>query len=216
MEKELIVERTANYVKEILGKEHTGHDWYHSERVWKLGKKIAAAEKAAVYVVELGALLHDIGDWKFHRGDEEVGPRMAGEWLVKNLVEYGIIKSVVDVVRGISYKGANAENKIKSLEGMCVQDADRLEAVGAIGIARCFAFGGSKGNVIYDPEVKPNVEMTVEQYKKANGTSINHFHEKLLLLKDKMNTKTGKILAQERHEFMEEFLERFLDEWNVK
>ena len=216
MERQEVVEKTAMYMKEHLSKDSSGHDWGHTYRVWELGKKIAAKEKADLFVVELACLLHDIADYKLHGGDEEIGPRLAREWLEKLSVETSVIKHVTNIISTSSFKGANAKNQIATIEGQCVQDADRLDAIGAIGIARCFAFGGAKGNVIYDPSIPVRIDMSEEEYKKADHTQINHFYEKLLLLKDRMNTKTGKKLAEERHKVMEKYIEQFLKEWNLK
>jgi uncharacterized protein len=165
-------------------------------------------------VVELAALVHDIADWKFHGGDDAIGPRQAEQLLRQEGASEEVIDQVVDIVATISFKGAGVRTEMKTLEGKCVQDADRLDALGAIGIARCFAYGGHAGRSMYDPDVPPVLHDTAEAYKAAKGTSLNHFYEKLLLLKDRMNTATGYALAQELHRFMEEFVERFLEEWN--
>ena len=163
-------------------------------------------------VIELGALLHDISDWKFS-GDVHSGSRVAEEWLSGLGVDKSIIAQVKHIVDNISYKGEAEENTMKTLEGRIVQDADRLDAIGAIGIARAFAYGGKIGREIYNPDTKPIKDMTFEMYKRSNGTTINHFYEKLLLLKDRMNTKTGRMIAEHRHMFMEKFLEEFYAEW---
>lgn len=216
-----VIERTADYMKEKLSNESSGHDWWHTYRVWKMGKKIATSEGANLYVVELACLLHDIADYKFHGGDEKIGPRLAKQWLQElsvirgNFIKSPVINHVTDIISTNSFKGANAENKIFTLEGQCVQDADRLDAIGAIGIARCFAFGGNKGNTIYDPSIPVKMDISQEEYKRADHTQINHFYEKLLLLKDRMNTKTAKRMAEEKHQFIEKFLEQFYKEWNV-
>lgn len=207
-----VINRTENHMKERLANDSSGHDWWHTYRVWNLGKEIATCEGANLYVVELACLLHDIADFKLHGGDEEIGPRLAGRWLYHLSVESPIVEHVKEIVATSSFKGANAKNKITTLEGKCVQDADRLDAIGAVGIARCFAFGGKKGNIMYDPSIPPNMNMSEEEYKLANHTQINHFYEKLLLLKDRMNTYTAKKLAEEKHQFMEKFLEQFLKE----
>ena len=213
---ENIIQKTADFMKERLAKESSGHDWWHTYRVWQLGKKIAVAEKANLIIVELACLLHDIADYKLHGGDEEIGPRLAGEWLKKNNVENSIINQAIEIISKSSFKGIKAQNKISTIEGKCVQDADRLDAMGAIGIARCFAFGGAKGNTIYDPAIPLKIDMSEEEYKRADHTQINHFYEKLLLLKDLMNTKTGRKLAENRHKFMKKYLEQFLKEWNLE
>jgi uncharacterized protein len=213
MDKQEIIQKTAEMVKEKFQNEGSGHDWWHIYRVWQLAKSIAKKESADSFVVELGALLHDIADYKFHDGDEEIGGKVTKEWLENLGVDSINIENVVHIVNNVSFKGGNTENKMKSIEGFIVQDADRLDAIGAMGIARCFAYGGYKGNEIYNPEIKPNLKMTKEEYKTQKGTQINHFYEKLLLLKDRMNTETGRKFAQERHEYMENFLEEFFAEW---
>ena len=181
--------------------------------VWKLAQQIGEAEGADAQVTSLGALLHDIADWKFHGGDDAVGPREAERLLVSEGAPRSVIEPVVEIVATISFKGAGVKNAMRSLEGKCVQDADRLDALGAIGIARCFAYGGHAGRLIHDPGVAPVMHATAEAYKAARGTSLNHFHEKLLLLKDRMNTPSGRALAEERHRFMEDFVGQFLREW---
>jgi uncharacterized protein len=208
-----LVDRTAEYVKAKLSADGTGHDWWHVYRVWKMAKRIGEAEGADLLVVELAALLHDIADWKAHGGDSTVGPRMAREWLGSLDVDPTVIEHVCQIIADISFKGAGVEQPVVSLEGKVVQDADRLDALGAIGIGRAFAYGGAKGRLIYDPDVKPREHCTAESYLKDGGTTINHFYEKLLLLKDRMNTATGRTIAEKRHQYMEEFLRRFLDEW---
>lgn len=210
-----IVRQTAEHVRVVLATEATGHDWWHIHRVWKLAQRIAQAEgQIDPFVVELAALLHDIADWKFCGGDESVGPRVAREWLEGLHVEAAVIEHVCAIIKNISFKGAGVASCMATREGMIVQDADRLDAMGAIGIARCFAYGGYKQRVLYDPEVKPVLHTTAQAYKTNNSNSINHFYEKLLLLKERMNTATGRALAQHRHEVMEQFLEQFLNEWN--
>lgn len=208
-----LVARVAEHVKAKFLSESSGHDWHHIRRVWKLARQIAAAEGANMEVAELGALLHDIADWKFHDGDESVGPREAERLLVQEGAPRSIIEAVVAIVAAVSFKGAGVRNEMRSLEGQCVQDADRLDAIGAIGIARCFAYGGHDGRLIHDPEVAPVAHQTAAAYKAARGSSINHFHEKLLLLKDRMNTASGRALAEERHRYMEDFVSQFLREW---
>ena len=195
--------------------ESSGHDWWHVYRVWQTSLYIATHEKVDSDVVQLAALLHDIGDWKFHAGDESVGPRLAREWLQSLGVEESIIAHVCTIIANLSFKGADVKAASLSPEGQVVQDADRLDAIGAIGIARAFAYGGSKGREMHDPEVQPVMHATFEQYKAARGTTINHFHEKLVLLKDRMNTPTARTLAEHRHAFMLEFLREFNAEWNI-
>ncbi len=213
MAKKVILE-TANYMKKKLAKDSSGHDWWHTYRVWNFGKKIGTVEGANLYIVELACLLHDIADYKLHSGNEELGPHLAGEWLQKYSIDTKIIRHIQEIILLASFKGANSKNKIGTLEGQCVQDADRLDAIGAIGIARCFAFGGRKGNIIYDPSIHVKIDMSEEEYKKADHTQINHFYEKLLLLKDRMNTITGKKMAEKKHKFIEQFLDQFHKEWN--
>lgn len=208
-----LINRTADYVKAKLSGEGSGHDWWHVYRVWKSAQRIGQAEEGDLLVVELAALLHDIADWKAHDGDCMIGPKIAREWLVSLGLGESLIDHVCRIVADISFKGAGVEQPALSLEGKVVQDADRLDAIGAIGIARTFAYGGSKGRLIYDPEVKPTEHHTAELYLKTNGTTINHFYEKLLLLKDRMNTATGRAIAEKKHRFMEDFLQRFYAEW---
>jgi len=217
MNKKFIIKQTANFVRKRLEKESTGHDWWHSYRVWKLSLKIAEKEKNVdLFVIQLAALLHDVADWKFHKGNILAGPELAKRWLKKLKVKEGIISHVYHIVKEISFKGAKVKSKIKTKEGMIVQDADRLDALGAIGIARCFATGARLKSEIYNPKIKPRLHKTFEEYKKAKSTSINHFYEKLLLLKDLMHTKTAKKIARKRHKFMEEFLKEFFKEWEEK
>jgi uncharacterized protein len=213
MNKELIIEKTVAHVKSVLSDAEGGHDWWHIYRVWKTAKHIAATEPVDDFVVELGVLLHDIADSKFHNGDETIGPRVAREWLQSLQVEEPVIEHVVNIITHISFKGGNHAQAFKSKELDVVQDADRLDAIGAIGIARAFSYGGFKNRAIHDPAIKPNFTMSKEEYKNSKAPTINHFYEKLLLLKDRMNTATGKKLAEERHAFMELYLDRFYKEW---
>ena len=216
MNKKQVIENTKKFVMKEMKGEGSGHDWWHVYRVWKNAIHIGRKEKADMFVVELGALLHDIADFKFHNGDDTVGARVSREWLKKQKVVEETIKHICDIVSGVSFKGAKVKSKINTKEGMVVQDADRLDALGAMGIARTFAYGGSKGREIYNPEIKAVQHKTFKAYKNANSTSINHFYEKLLLLKDLMNTKTGKRMAGERHQFLKQYLGRFLKEWEGK
>lgn len=216
MDKESIIKQTEEYVRKALEGEGTGHDWWHVYRVWKNAIHLCRGEDADLFVVQLGALLHDIADWKFNGGDDSVGPRLAREWLEKLQVEEVVIAHVCEIIREVSFKGAGVKDRMQTIEGMVVQDADRLDAIGAIGIARTFAYGGYKGREIYSPDIKPERHETFEQYKTKTGPSINHFYEKLLLLKDLMNTKTAKDIAEQRHHFMEQYLERFYKEWEGK
>ncbi len=216
MTKKEIIRKTATYVKGVLGREGTGHDWWHIERVVRNAKKIAKKEGGDLFVIELAALLHDIADWKFHGGDTSVGPMKAREWLEKLKAEENIVSHVTDIVRDISFRGGTNRAKMKTLEGKIVQDADRLDAMGAIGVARVFATGARLGRQIYDPRVKPKEYKSFNKFRKdfTRNTSINHFYEKLLFLKGRMNTKTGRRVAEERHKFMEQFLKQFYKEWN--
>ncbi|MEN8732428.1 MAG: HD domain-containing protein [Bacteroidia bacterium] len=209
----MIIQKTITYVKQELANAEGGHDWWHIERVWKTAKQIAKSERVDVLIVELGALLHDIADSKFNGGDETIGPRKAREFLATQDVSSEVIDHVILIIENISFKGGKEAQKFKSPELDVVQDADRLDALGAIGIARTFNFGGFKNREIYNPTIPPNLHMTKEEYKKSTAPSINHFYEKLLLLKDLMNTATGKAMAQQRHDYMEGFLEQFYKEW---
>ena len=213
MDEKLIIAKTEEFVREKLEGESTGHDWWHIYRVWKNSLYIAKKEDAHLFTVELASLLHDIGDYKFHQGDETAGPKIARSFLEKFEVSENIIFHVCSIIKNMSFKGAEVKNEIKTIEGMIVQDADRLDAMGAVGIARTFAYGGYKGQEIYNPSIVPKRHKSFEDYKKNRTTTINHFYEKLLLLKDLMNTKTARDLAEERHFFMEEFLDRFYLEW---
>ena len=212
----LIISNTVDFVKSTLKNAEGGHDWFHIERVYKNAKLIAKGEKADDLIVTLGALLHDIADSKFHNGDETVGPKVATEFLRNQDVSEEIIAHVVKIIENISFKGGKEAQKFKSPELDIVQDADRLDALGAIGIARAFNYGGFKGRALYDPEIEADLNMTKEQYKSSTAPTINHFYEKLLLLKDRMNTTTGKKIATERHQYMLGFLEQFYAEWNGK
>jgi len=213
MNKEEVIKRTADYIKSRLDGEGSGHDWWHIYRVWKTAVNIGEKECADLFVVQLTALLHDIADWKFHSGDDSIGPKLAREWLEKLDVDENIISHVCEIIKEVSFKGAGVKSRIKTKEGMIVQDADRLDAIGAIGIARAFAYGGHKGREIYNPNIKPEKHETFEQYRNNKGTTVNHFYEKLLLLKDLMNTETARKIAEERHNFMKEYLSRFFKEW---
>jgi uncharacterized protein len=211
-----LIAKTILFVKEKLNDAEGGHDWFHIERVYKNAVLISKNEVCDTTIVQLGALLHDIADSKFHNGDETIGPRVAREFLESEQVDEEIITHVVNIIENISFKGGNFEKKFTSIELSIVQDADRLDAIGAIGIARTFNYGGFKNRTLYDPEIAPNSSMTKEEYKKNDSPTINHFYEKLLLLKDKMNTATGKQIAQERHRYMEGFLAQFYAEWEGK
>ena len=210
------IEKTINFVKQKLEGAEAGHDWFHIERVWKLSKIIAKNEKANTEIVELAALLHDIADPKFHDGDETLAIKISLEFLKSIDVEENIINQVLYIIENISFKNRGQAPEILSIELQIVQDADRLDAIGAIGIARTFNFGGFKNNLMYHPDIQPQLNMSKEEYKKSNGTTINHFYEKLLLLKDLMNTETAKKIASERHDFMLKFLDEFYKEWKVE
>lgn len=208
-----IINKTISFVKEKLNNAEGGHDWFHIERVYKNALLIAKDEDCDLTIVKLGALLHDIADSKFHDGNESVGPEIARTFLESENIEEKIIDQVTNIIENISFKGGNFEKKFSSIELDIVQDADRLDAIGAIGIARAFNYGGFKNRPLYDPKTAPNTKMTIDEYKNSQAPTINHFYEKLLLLKDKMNTPTGKKIAQERHLYMEGFLAQFYAEW---
>ena len=205
---------TANMVRVRMEGDATGHDWWHVERVRRMALYIAQMEGANSTICELAALLHDLGDWKFQAGDETAGPRMAREWLESLATPAPMIEQVCNIIGGISYKGAGVSTDMPTLEGQCVQDADRLDAIGAVGIARAFAFGGAFGRAMYNPEIPPQQHTDFAAYKSKSGPTLNHFYEKLLLLKDRMQTATGRLLARERHTFMKTYLQQFLQEWN--
>jgi uncharacterized protein len=211
-----LIETTIQFVKATLAQAEGGHDWFHIERVYKNAVLIAASENCDLEIVQLGALLHDIADSKFHNGDESIGPRTARAFLESEKVEHPIIDHVIAIIENISFKGGRVERQFSSIELDIVQDADRLDAIGAIGIARTFNYGGFKNRALYNPEIAPNLTMTKDEYKNNEAPTINHFYEKLLLLKDKMNTTTGKQIAQDRHRYMEDFLEQFYAEWEGK
>lgn len=211
-----LIDKTILFVKTTLAQAEGGHDWFHIERVYKNALLIAESEKCDVEIVQLGALLHDIADSKFHNGDESIGPKTARAFLESEKVEPAIINHVIAIIENISFKGGKVERQFSSIELDIVQDADRLDAIGAIGIARTFNYGGFKNRALYNPEIAPNLTMTKDEYKNNEAPTINHFYEKLLLLKDKMNTQTGKQIAQDRHRYMEDFLEQFYAEWEGK
>ena len=208
-----IIDLTVDFVKKTLQNAEGGHDWWHIERVWKNAITIAQSENVELIVVTLAALLHDIADAKFHNGDEEIGPTRATQFLQSIHVEDDIIMHVEKIIRNISFKGGNFTTTFNSPELAVVQDADRLDSLGAIGIARAFNYGGFKNRELYNPAIAPDLEMTKESYKKSSAPTINHFYEKLLLLKNKMNTQTGKKMAEQRHLFMQAFLDQFYLEW---
>lgn len=216
MDEQKVITATAAHVQEKLSGEASGHDWWHVYRVWKMAKTIGEQEGVDMFVVELAALLHDIADYKMHGGDDTVGPRVAREWLESQGVPEETVAHVCRIIQEASFKGAQVESSIRTHEGMVVQDADRLDAIGAIGIARTFAYGGTKHREMYDPDRKPEMHDSFERYKNNDSPTINHFYEKLLLLKGLMNTKCARKIAEERHRFMEAFLERFFNEWEGK
>lgn len=210
-----LVSKAAEYVKGLFLGEGSGHDWWHIKRVHDLAVNIANQyPNVNVELVQLGALLHDVGDHKFHNGDHTMGPKLVTQWLKENEASEELINAVIAIVKEISYKGAGVETPMSSLEGEIVQDADRLDAIGAIGIARTFAYGGNKNREMYNPDIAAEMHEDFDTYKKTTGPTINHFHEKLLLLKDRMNTEVGKQMAQHRHQYMVDFLEEFHHEWD--
>lgn len=208
------IKKTIAFVRQQLQNAEGGHDWFHTLRVFNNANLIAEDENVDLFVVQLGALLHDIADSKFHNGDETIGPKIAREFLTSIDVTDDVIEHVVNIIENISFKGGNEAQKFTSLELQVVQDADRLDAIGAIGIARTFNYGGFKNRALYHPDIAPNLAMSKEEYKNSEAPTINHFYEKLLLLKDRMNTKTGKQIALQRHQFMELYLEQFFAEWH--
>lgn len=212
-----LVARVSRSVRRLMEGEGSGHDWWHVWRVWQTAERLARTErKADRVVVSLGALLHDVGDWKFHGGDEEAAPREAAKVLRQARAGGEIVDRVAQVCREISYKGAGVADRPTSLEARIVQDADRLDAIGAVGVARAFAYGGAKGRLLYEPGVKPVLHGSFAAYKKSKSHTINHFHEKLLLLKDRLHTREARRIARERHAFLGAFLKRFHAEWSGK
>ncbi|MGA1225962.1 MAG: HD domain-containing protein [Tamlana sp.] len=217
MTNEQLIETTKHFVKETLKNAEGGHDWFHTERVYKNALLISKNENVDVFVISLGALLHDIADSKFNDGDESIGPKIARNFLFKHNVDSVVIEHVINIIKNISFKNSlNEDSSFTSKELDVVQDADRLDAIGAIGIARCFNYGGFKNRQLYNPEVLPNLNMSKAEYKNSTAPTINHFHEKLLLLKERMNTTAGKQIALNRHVFMEQYLKQFYAEWDGK
>lgn len=215
MDKKLILEQTKNHIKELTSNDCTGHDWWHIYRVWKMACYIAKKENANIFIVELAALLHDIDDWKF-KNNALLGANRARQWLESICVEEKIITTTCQIIESIGFKGNGADKPVlNAIEAKIVQDADRLDAIGAIGIARTFAYGGHKGRPLHNPEISHTIHQNFEAYRKNQSTTFNHFYEKLLLLKDLMYTETAKCIAKERHQFMENFIKHFLDEWDV-
>lgn len=211
--KKEILKKTEDHVRQKLEGEGTGHDWWHIHRVRNTALRLAKNENADLFIVELAALLHDIADHKFHGGDETVGPKVAGDWLQSLHVENEIVSHVQEIIQCLSFKGAAVATPMKTIEGKIVQDADRLDAIGAIGIARAFAYGGYKKRALHDPDHPPTLHDSFDAYKNDAGPTINHFYEKLFLLKDRMNTESGRNMAYDRHQFMKEYVDRFLKEW---
>jgi len=210
-----ILQKTADYIKQEFSDDSSGHDWWHIYRVWKNAIIICEHENADSFIVQLAALLHDLDDWKFNDSSDET-PLRAKAWLDSLSIDPAITDTVCRIIMHISYKGAGVANKMDSLEGFIVQDADRLDAIGAIGIARAFAYGGYKNRPLYDPDSPPQMHATFEQYKHSKSATINHFYEKLLLLKDMMNTSTAKRIAEQRHAVMVQYLSQFMNEWEGK
>ena len=212
-----LINRTADFVREKFLHEGSGHDWEHIRRVWQVARALARdTPQANSLITELGALLHDVADWKFHDGDEEAGPRASRTWLESQQTEQSVIEAVELIIREISFKGLGVATPMSSVEGELVQDADRLDAIGAIGVARAFAYGGHKGRPLHDPAVPPVVHDSFESYKKNTGPTVNHFYEKLLHLRERLHTPAARKVAEERHAFMEQFLTQFLREWEGK
>ena len=213
MNQQSIIDAAERHIQEASKGDSSGHDWWHIYRVWRMAVRLAEAEKADLYVVQLAALLHDIADWKFHGGDLAAGPRAAEAWLKTQQADTATIEHVCQIIAQLSYKGAGVATHMPTLEGRVVQDADRLDAIGAMGIARAFAYGGHDGRLLYDPDDPPELHASAQAYRNSRGATINHFHEKLLLLKDRMQTSTGRQLAQQRHDYMEGYLTQFHAEW---
>jgi uncharacterized protein len=213
--KQEIIRKTTLYVKKTM-KGEGAHDWWHIYRVWKCAKFLSHKENVDSFLPELTALLHDIADWKFYGGDETKGPKLAGEWLRKQRISKNDINIIQEAIHDVSFMGAGVAKKPHTIVGEIVQDADRLDALGAIGIARTFSYGGHAGVLIFDPKIKPVLHKTKEAYKESNSPTINHFYEKLLLLKNQMNTKSAKKIALKRHTYMEKFLKEFYTEWKLK
>jgi uncharacterized protein len=209
-----MIDATAAFIRERLQHDSSGHDWWHIDRVRRTAVHLAQAEGADLAVCELAALLHDIADWKYHGGDDTAGPRAARDWLESQQAAPELVNQVCDIIARLSFRGAGVATDMPTREGRCVQDADRLDALGAIGIARAFAFGGHFGRALYDPDQPPEMHASFAAYKAKSGPTINHFYEKLLLLKDRMQTATGRRMAEERHQFLELFLAQFFREWN--
>ncbi|PHB18615.1 phosphohydrolase [Bacillus pseudomycoides] len=214
MKKQEKIQKTVAFVRDILEADASGHDWYHIERVHKLALSLSEKEGGDRFVIEMAALLHDVADEKLNES-EEAGMKKVSDWLEGLNVTEEETEHILHIIMNMSYKGGHG-GKVSTLEGKIVQDADRLDALGAIGIARTFAYGGAKGRLMYDPNIPPREEMTKEEYRKNDDPSLNHFYEKLLKLKDLMNTDAAKREAEIRHRYMEEFIEQFMKEWNAQ
>jgi uncharacterized protein len=208
-----IIDAIAEEMRQKFSSEGSGHDWFHIERVWTMAKRIGAEEKADLFVVELAALLHDIADWKFTGGDDTVGPAEARKVLERHGVDADVIEHVCAIIAGMSFKGAKVTDEMPTLEGKVVQDADRLDAIGAVGVARAFAYGGHKNRLLHDPSVPPVMHADKNAYVHSGSPTLNHFYEKLFLLKDRMKTTAGRKIAEERDAYMRGYVERFLAEW---
>lgn len=213
MTRDDIIQRTADYVKREFSGDSSGHDWHHIRRVWKTALAICEEENADPFIVQLAALLHDLDDWKFNEERDET-PHRAKSWMESCGVDTDAIGTVCAIIARISFKGAGVEERMDSLEGFIVQDADRLDAIGAVGIGRAFAYGGFRNRAIFDPDSPPKMHTRFEEYRNSNSATVNHFYEKLLLLKDRMHTRTAKRIAEKRHEVMVNFLDQFMEEWN--
>ncbi len=213
MSKEQIIQQTIGFVKNKLDGDSSGHDWWHISRVWNLSKQIQKEEGGDLFIIEMAALLHDVADWKFYKNEDE-GLRVIVDWLKEMKIEKVYSEYIIDIIQNVSFKGAGVDDCMNSLEGKIVQDADRLDAIGAIGVGRAFAFGGKFQREMHNPNQEKRMHKNFEEYKSAKGTTINHFYEKLLLLKDRLNTQTAKEIAEKRHAFMETFLKQFYNEWN--
>lgn len=216
MNQNKIIKKVEEYLKKIFQGEATGHDWWHAWRVRKMAKEISKKEGGDLFIIELAALLHDIADWKFYDGKTKAGSENARVLLKKLGVADKTIDHISHIIDNVSFKGAGVKNRIKTKEGMIVQDADRLDVIGAIGIARVFAYGGFRGREIYNPNIEPKLHKSFKEYKNNKSTSINHFYEKLLILKNRLNTKTARRIAEKRHKFLESYLRQFFQEWQVK
>ncbi|UYZ64084.1 HD domain-containing protein [Hymenobacter weizhouensis] len=210
-----LIERTADFIRQQFLHEGSGHDWEHIRRVWQVARALARhTPQANSLITELGALLHDVADWKFHGGDEEAGPHAARQWLHSQQAPEAVIQAVEIIIREISFKGLGVPTPMSTLEGELVQDADRLDAIGAIGVARAFAYGGHKNRPLHDPTIPPAAHDSFESYKKNTSPTVNHFYEKLLHLQDRLNTPAARRVARQRHAFMEQFLTQFMREWD--